>query len=76
MNEQGRGSEKGVPSSGQWARDIATTYRQMADESTWEPRRNALYAEAAKYEGIAASMDRATRVTPPTDTRNADGAGS
>lgn len=43
---------------GDWARDIAAFYRGYAERSEWEPRRVANFAEAAKYEAIAVSMDR------------------
>lgn len=45
-------------SPGQWARDIAATYRDIAETEAWEPRRTANIAEARKYEGIANHMDR------------------
>lgn len=44
-----------------WARDIAATYRQIAADETWEPRRVANEAEAAKYTAIADRLDRALR---------------
>jgi hypothetical protein len=46
-----------TPSMGQWARDLAATYRQIAEETIWQPRRDANLAEAHKYEGIANRMD-------------------
>lgn len=59
-------ADKDAPSMGQWARDVADTYReQAAAEGIWEPRRVALTAEAAKYDGIADRMNRIPRVFPP-----------
>lgn len=50
-----------VQSPGQWARDLAATYRRIAEGETWQPRRDANFAEAHKYEGIANAMDRSAR---------------
>ncbi len=47
-----------VGSMGQWARDIADTYRQMAATEKWDQRRSALETEAQKYENIAKRMDQ------------------
>lgn len=44
--------------NGDWARAVALSYRQLADDDRWPPRKVALYAAAAQYEGIAARMDR------------------
>lgn len=55
-----RKAESAQPSAGQWARDIATTYRQIAAAETWPLRRDANEREALKYELIAARMDLAT----------------
>jgi hypothetical protein len=42
---------------GDWARAVAATYRHIAEHSV-EPRASANRLEAAKYEAIAARMDR------------------
>lgn len=47
-----------VESPGQWARDIAADYRHIAATSKYPPARSANEAEAAKYEAIAARLDR------------------
>lgn len=57
-----------APSMGQWARDVATDYRALAEQETWDMRINALRRAARKYEAIADRMDlipRIPRVIPP-----------
>ena len=53
------------PSGGQWARDIADTYRRIAEGETWEPRRVANEAAAREYDAIADRMDRIVLTRPP-----------
>ena len=48
-------STKELP--GDWYRNIAATYRNIAEESGWAPRRAANFAEAAKYEALGARVD-------------------
>lgn len=58
MAKDTQDAEMAATPMGEWARDIAAQYREIATSEPWKPRRVALEAEAAKYDQIAA------RITP------------